>query len=109
MDLEGVRKPMQNTLPETTCANECVGDLRDSKHILSVTNNQKNYKLSVGARIRQLRSNAEMTQDALSDRCGIFRTYLSRIESGSANPTLVVLVALAESLGVEPAALFREN
>jgi DNA-binding XRE family transcriptional regulator len=109
MDLEGVRKPMQNTLPETTCANECVGDLSDSKHTLAVTNNQKNYKLSVGARIRQLRSNAEMTQDVLSERCGIFRTYLSRIESGSANPTLVILVALAESLSVEPAELFRES
>ncbi|MFM1980144.1 MAG: hypothetical protein RLZ68_1409, partial [Pseudomonadota bacterium] len=26
---------MQNTLPETTCANECVGDLSDSKHTLA--------------------------------------------------------------------------
>jgi transcriptional regulator with XRE-family HTH domain len=73
-----------------------------------VTKKQKNYKLLVGARIKQLRSESELTQDILSERCGIFRTYLSRIESGSANPTLVVLVALAESLGVEPAELFRE-
>ena len=49
-----------------------------------------------------MRLNAELSQEVLSERCGIFRTYLSRIESGSANPTLVVLVALAHSLNVEP-------
>ena len=61
-----------------------------------------NYKNVVGARVRALRLNAELSQEVLSERCGIFRTYLSRIESGSANPTLVVLVALAHSLNVEP-------
>ena len=61
-----------------------------------------NYKNVVGSRVRALRLNAELSQEVLSERCGIFRTYLSRIESGSANPTLVVLVALAHSLNVEP-------
>lgn len=61
-----------------------------------------NYKTVVGSRVRALRLNADLSQEVLSERCGIFRTYLSRIESGSANPTLVVLVALAHSLNVEP-------
>jgi transcriptional regulator with XRE-family HTH domain len=43
-----------------------------------------------------------MTQDLLAERCGIYRTYLSRIEMGQANPTLLVLVALAHSLDVQP-------
>lgn len=43
-----------------------------------------------------------MTQEELAEKCGIFRTYLSRIESGNANLTLVVLVALAISLRVQP-------
>ena len=64
--------------------------------------NEINYKTVVGSRVRALRQNAELSQEVLSERCGIFRTYLSRIESGSANPTLVVLVALANSLNVEP-------
>jgi transcriptional regulator with XRE-family HTH domain len=63
---------------------------------------ETNYKNVVGSRVRALRLNAELSQEVLSERCGIFRTYLSRIESGSANPTLVVLVALAHSLNVEP-------
>ena len=61
-----------------------------------------NYKNVVGSKVRALRVNAALSQEVLSDRCGIFRTYLSRIESGSANPTLVVLVSLAQSLTVEP-------
>jgi len=61
-----------------------------------------NFKTVVGSKIRALRQQAGLSQEVLSDRCGIFRTYLSRIESGSANPTLVVLVALAHSLNVEP-------
>jgi transcriptional regulator with XRE-family HTH domain len=67
-----------------------------------VKKNELNYKNVVGQRVRALRLNAELSQEVLSERCGIFRTYLSRIESGSANPTLVVLVALAHSLNVEP-------
>lgn len=47
-----------------------------------------------------------MTQDDLSERCGLFRTYVSRIETGQANPTLTMIHALAVSLGVSVAALF---
>jgi len=67
-----------------------------------VKKTELNYKTVVGSRVRALRLNADLSQEVLSERCGIFRTYLSRIESGSANPTLVVLVALAHSLNVEP-------
>jgi len=66
------------------------------------------YKSIVGKKVRFLRLRAGMTQDILSERCGIFRTYLSRIESGVANPTLLVLIALAEALDVLPGDLFRE-
>jgi transcriptional regulator with XRE-family HTH domain len=63
---------------------------------------EPNYKVVVGQRIKQLRIEAGLSQEVLAEHCGIYRTYLSRIESGSANLTLVVLVALAHSLGVEP-------
>jgi transcriptional regulator with XRE-family HTH domain len=50
-----------------------------------------------------------MTQEELAEKCGIFRTYLSRIESGNANLTLVVLVALASSLRVQPQDLLHSR
>lgn len=49
---------------------------------------------------------AAMTQEDLAERCGLFRTYLSRIETGRANPTLTMIHALAISLGVPVVALF---
>jgi len=64
--------------------------------------NELNYKNIVGEKVRALRKSSGLSQEVLAERCGIFRTYLSRIESGAANPSLVVLVTLANSLGVEP-------
>ena len=61
-----------------------------------------------GARIRALRLAAGMTQEDLAERCGLFRTYMSRIETGNANPTLTMIHALATSLRVPVPALFGE-
>lgn len=84
------------------CANECVPVKSHPSDTLAVTKKEVNYKKAVGNRIKTLRAQNSMSQEILSERCGIFRTYLSRIESGLANPTLVVLVALAHSLDIEP-------
>jgi transcriptional regulator with XRE-family HTH domain len=64
------------------------------------------YKKAVGYRVKRLRLGAGATQDVLADRCGIYRTYLSRIEAGAANPTLVVLASLAAALNVRLCDLF---
>lgn len=60
---------------------------------------------ALGLRIKQLRADFAITQEELSERSGLFRTYMSRIESGLANPTLTVLHALAQGLGVNIAEL----
>ncbi len=59
-----------------------------------------------GQRVRELRIATGMTQEDLAERCGLFRTYMSRIETGKANPTLSMIYALAGSLGVPVLALF---
>jgi transcriptional regulator with XRE-family HTH domain len=60
-----------------------------------------------GARIKELRAEREITQEELAERVGIFRTYMSRIETGLGNPTLTTIHALADSLGVSVAELFE--
>ena len=60
---------------------------------------------ALGLRIKQLRAEYPLTQEELADRCGLFRTYMSRIESGLANPTLTVLHALAQGLEIDIGAL----
>jgi transcriptional regulator with XRE-family HTH domain len=65
------------------------------------------FKKTVGRQVRKFRLQAGLTQDVLSERCGIYRTYLSRIEAGSANPTLLVMIALATTLDVHVCELFH--
>jgi transcriptional regulator with XRE-family HTH domain len=56
--------------------------------------------------VRELRLAGDLTQEDLAAHCGLYRTYLSRIETGMANPTLTMIYALASSLGVPVVALF---
>jgi len=53
-----------------------------------------------GERIKQIRDSKGMTQEDLADAADLFRTYISRIETGVANPTLTVIHALANAMTV---------
>ena len=64
-------------------------------------------KSITGRQIRRLRKLARLSQVELADQCGIFRSYLSRIEGGTANATIVVLAALATALNVPVTELFQ--
>lgn len=88
------------------CANECVYEIWSHSHSGHVNSTPQ---LIFGLRIRALRTAAGLTQEDLAARCGLFRTYLSRIETGAANPTLSMIHALAQSLGVEIHELFQEE
>lgn len=65
-----------------------------------------NPRLALGLRIKELRATKSITQEELADRCDMFRTYMSRIESGLANPTLTMLHALAKGLEIDIQELF---
>ena len=58
--------------------------------------------------MRALRLASDMTQEDLAAHCGLFRTYMSRIETGQANPTLTMIHSLADSLGVHVRVLFDD-
>ena len=68
---------------------------------------RRNPRLQFGHKVRDIRISRQMTQEELADRVGTFRTYLSRIETGVANPTLTMIHALAEALGVPVTSLFE--
>ena len=63
--------------------------------------NDKDIQLQkdFGLRIKELRDARGMTQEDLADAAALFRTYLSRIETGLANPSLTVIHGLASALG----------
>jgi len=66
-----------------------------------------NHCQRFGLRVKELRAEREITQEELSDRVGVFRTYMSRIESGGANATLTTIHAIADALAVPVSALFE--
>lgn len=61
----------------------------------------------VAANVRRLRTRGHMTQEQLAEAAEIDLTYLQRVERGTANPSLRVLVALATALGVAPGRLLH--
>ncbi len=62
----------------------------------------------LGTCVRQLRLAAGLTQIEFAERCGFYQTYLSRIETGRANPTLNALEVIANGLGMSVFDLFDQ-
>jgi transcriptional regulator with XRE-family HTH domain len=64
-------------------------------------------RASLAQRVRALRAERGLSQEALAHEAGIDRTYQSQIERGVGNPSLKVLCAIAEVLEIELESLLR--
>jgi transcriptional regulator with XRE-family HTH domain len=60
-----------------------------------------------GHAVKMLREERELTQEDLADRTGIHRTYLSDIERGARNVSLVNIERLALALELSMERLFQ--
>ena len=58
-----------------------------------------NYKL-VGTRISEWRKRLSITQDDLAFLTGISVPYISEIENGKKRPSLDIIVAISDAIGV---------
>jgi transcriptional regulator with XRE-family HTH domain len=63
----------------------------------------------VGRNAARLRAAADLTQEELAERSGLSQQYLSDLERGKRNPTVVTLYELARALGVSHVELVREE
>ena len=59
----------------------------------------------VGVNLQRLRREKGWSQEALAFESGLHRTYVSGIERGVRNPTVMIIEKLAKTLGVRPAEL----
>ena len=63
----------------------------------------------VGRNVRRLRAAAGLSQAKLAERMGVDRAYVSGLESGERNPTIMTLWHVAQALGVRMPAFFDER
>jgi transcriptional regulator with XRE-family HTH domain len=62
----------------------------------------------VGRNVKRLRIAAGLSQAELAQRMGVDRAYVSGLELGQRNPTIVTLWHLAEALKVKLVTFFEE-
>jgi transcriptional regulator with XRE-family HTH domain len=61
----------------------------------------------VGQRIRNLRVRRGWSQERLADESGVDRSYMSGIERGVRNISILTLAKVALALGVSPSSLLQ--
>ncbi|MBL6854276.1 MAG: helix-turn-helix transcriptional regulator [Alphaproteobacteria bacterium] len=61
-----------------------------------------------GANVRRYRVAAGLSQEAVAVKMGVDRAYVSGMERGQQNVTLLTMWHLSEALGVRPADLLDE-
>lgn len=61
----------------------------------------------VGRNVKRIREAKGMTQERLADISGFSQQYISGLERGRRNPTVVTLFELATALGVDHLELLR--
>ena len=63
-------------------------------------------RFMVGRNVKRLRIAAGLTQAALAERMGVDRAYVSGLELGQRNPTVLTLWHISKALGVGLKAFF---
>ncbi len=65
-----------------------------------------NIKKRFGLTVRRLREKQGWSQEKLAEITGLHRTYISGIERGTRNPTIMIVEQIANALKVPIADLF---
>ena len=66
-------------------------------------------RVLVGQNFCRLRQAAGLTQEEVADRSGFSQQYISGLERGHRNPTVVSLFELTQAIDAEPIDLFRQS
>jgi transcriptional regulator with XRE-family HTH domain len=67
------------------------------------------FQLALGQAVRARRAELGLTQEALANETGLNQNWISHVENGRRNPSLLSLRKLAAGLGLKPAALLARS
>lgn len=68
----------------------------------------EDIKIQFGNRLRKLRENKALSQEALAHEAGLDRTYVSSVERGKRNISIENIERLALALGIKIKEFFEE-
>lgn len=71
------------------------------------TSNNQDITFSFGLRIRTLRKEKGLSQEAFADLAGLDRSYVGGVERGERNISLVNIKKFADALEISAEELFR--
>jgi len=62
----------------------------------------------VGLNVKKFRKECGWSQETLAFECELHRTYVSGVERGVRNPTVLILQKIADALGIPAARLLED-
>lgn len=72
-------------------------------------NRDKQLLGQLAKNVKALRKSLGLSQEGLAFECDIDRTYISKVERGIANPSLLILFRIADVLKVEIKDLLKKK
>ena len=66
-----------------------------------------NIQKKFGGKLREIRKQKDLSQEKLAFKSGLHRTYISDIERGSRNVSLVNIEKIAKALNISPKSLLE--
>lgn len=72
-------------------------------------NRDKQLLGQLAKNVKDLRKSLGLSQEGLAFECEIDRTYISKVERGIANPSLLILLKIADVLKVEIKDLLKKK
>ena len=72
-----------------------------------MTTDKSDPRVIFGGRVRSLRAKRGMSQEQLADLADLDRTYISGIERGIRNVSLMNIVKIADALDINPSELLK--
>ncbi|WP_454844829.1 helix-turn-helix domain-containing protein [Priestia megaterium] len=69
--------------------------------------NNEEIKKLFGATVRKLRTEKAFSQEVLAEKTGLHRTYISDVEQGERNLSLVNIFKFCNALEISPADFFK--